>query len=49
MQYLEADVRCPTNYMPGENEVEMLEWLLHLAIAYQHEDIIHPSSTPGIV
>ena len=37
MQYL-AEVDCPLAYRPRENEEDLLDWLLRLAVAYAFED-----------
>lgn len=38
LQYLHDDVGCSLQYKPGYNEAELLEWLLHLALSFLHED-----------
>lgn len=39
MQYLEQDVESTVSYAAGQNEADVLEWLLHLAISYLYEDM----------
>ena len=47
MQYLDEDVSCKIKYLAGKNEDELLEWLLHLAIAYHYEDISRSAPEQG--
>ncbi len=39
MQYLERDVESTVHFATGENEADVLEWLLHLAVSYIYEDM----------
>lgn len=47
MQYLAEDVSCSFRYTPGQNEAEVLEWLLHLAISYLYEDMQESEEETG--
>ena len=41
VQYL-ADVGCPFTFQKDQNEEEVLEWLLQLAVGLAYEDLGKP-------
>lgn len=48
VQYLEKDVESTVRFAAGQNETDVLEWLLHLAVSYLYEDLEDSAEVNGI-
>ena len=48
VQYLEQDVESCVSFAVGQNEADVLEWLLHLAVSYLYEDMDNAADYQGI-